>query len=49
MHNAAADMVQARYIPLASWGQVSCLCPLPAPCVPPACSLAGQGEKMESS
>ena len=34
--------------PLASLGQLSWLCPLPAPAAPPACPLAVQSEKLES-
>ena len=34
--------------PLASLGQLSWVCPLPAPAAPPACSLAGQSEKPKS-
>lgn len=36
-------------IPLASWGQLSWLCPLAAPCAPPACSLSGQQEGLKTS
>ena len=35
-------------IPLASLGQLSWLCPLPASCAPPASSLKGQYEKLKS-
>lgn len=35
-------------IHLASLGQLSWVCPLPAPAAPPACSLAGQSEKPKS-
>jgi len=34
--------------PLASLGQLSWVCPLPAPAAPLACSLAGQSEKLKS-
>lgn len=41
---APHHMVRNR--PLGSWGQLSWLsCPLPASCVPPACSLAGRRQK----
>jgi len=33
---------EAGDIPLVSWGQLSCLCPLPASCPPPAYSLRGK-------
>jgi len=32
-------------ITLVSWGQLSWLCPLPAPCAPPAHSLVGRWEE----
>ena len=34
-------------IPLVSWGQPSQLCPLPAPCAPPASSLVGWCEEQK--
>ncbi|XP_071888431.1 uncharacterized protein [Anas platyrhynchos] len=34
--------------PLATLGQLSCVCPLPAPAAPPACPLAGQSAKLQS-
>ena len=34
--------------PLASLGQLSWVCPLPAPAAPLACPLAGQSEKLKS-
>ena len=34
--------------PLASWGQLPWVCPLPAPAAPAACPLAVQCEKLQS-
>jgi len=34
--------------PLANLGQLSWVCPLPAPAAPLACPLAGQSEKLKS-